>query len=174
MWPYYPDLLSRPVPRYTSFPTAAEFQPGTGAREYGAAIEATTGDISLYLHIPYCEKICWYCGCNTGAANKKHRLASYLEALHHEIALVGSRLPRGAKVRRIAFGGGSPNAIAPTDFVRLMDALVVHFPLASPDISIELDPRTLEDHWGDVLKGVGITHASLGVQTFAPHLQENI
>lgn len=174
MWPYYPDLLSRPVPRYTSFPTAAEFKPGAGVKEFGTALEAATGDVSLYLHIPYCEKICWYCGCNTGAANKKHRLASYLEALHREIALVGSRLPRGAKVRRIAFGGGSPNAIAPTDFVRLMDALVVHFPLASPDISIELDPRTLEDRWGDVLAGVGITHASLGVQTFAPHLQEKI
>lgn len=175
MWPYHPELLARPVPRYTSFPTAAEFLPGVGSgTDYAEELDRAGGDVSLYIHIPFCEKICWYCGCNTGAANKKHRLASYLEALHREIALVGPRLPRGAKVRRIAFGGGSPNAIAPTDFVRLMSALTVHFRLSDPTISIELDPRTLEPCWGDVLAGVGVTHASLGVQTFAPHLQRAI
>ncbi len=174
MWTYRPDLLARPVPRYTSFPTAAELQPDVGRDEFAAAIAAATGDVSLYVHIPFCEKICWYCGCNTGAANRKQRLASYLEALHIEIALVAARLPRCARVRRIAFGGGSPNAIAPTDFVRLMDALTLHFPLGDPVISIELDPRTLEPCWGDVLSGVGVSHASLGVQTFAPQLQEAI
>jgi len=174
MWPYHPDLLERPVPRYTSFPTAAEFAPDVGPEEFSRALEDVRGDVSLYLHIPYCDRICWYCGCNTGAANRRQRLASYLDALHREIELVAARLPRGARVRRIAFGGGSPNAIAPTDFVRLMDALTVHFPLADPAISIELDPRKLEDRWADVLAGVGVTHASLGVQTFAPRLQEAI
>lgn len=174
MWPYHPDLLSRPVPRYTSFPTAAEFTPEVGAPDYEEALESVTSDVSLYVHIPFCEKICWYCGCNTGAANRKQRLANYLEALHCEIALVGARLPRGTKVRRVAFGGGSPNAIAPTDFVRLMHALTLHFQLATDAISIELDPRTLDDTWLDVLKIVGITHASMGVQTFSPHLQSAI
>ncbi len=174
MWPYHPDLLSRPVPRYTSFPTAAEFTDAVDMEDYTHALESADGDISLYVHIPFCEKICWYCGCNTGAANRKHRLTSYLDALHREIELVGARLPRGARVRRIAFGGGSPNAIAPTDFVRLMNSLTLHFHLADPDISIELDPRTLEEPWGDVLAGVGATHASLGVQTFSPRLQQAI
>lgn len=175
MWPYYPELLARPVPRYTSFPTAAEFLPGVGGgKDYAEALDQAGEDVSLYLHIPFCEQICWYCGCNTGAANKKHRLASYLEALHREIALIGPRLPRSARVRRIAFGGGSPNAIAPTDFVRLMSALTMHFRMSDPTISVELDPRTLEPCWGDVLAGVGVTHASLGVQTFAPHLQRAI
>lgn len=174
MWPYYPELLERPVPRYTSFPTAAEFAGAVGQAEFDAELADATGDVSLYLHIPFCEKICWYCGCNTGAANRTQRLSSYLEALHAEIALVGARLPKTARVRRIAFGGGSPNAIAPTDFVRLMDALTLHFRLADPVISVELDPRTLYACWGTVLAAVGVKHASLGVQTFAPALQERI
>ena len=174
MWPYYPELLEQPVPRYTSFPTAAEFGPDVGATDFLAAVEGVSGDVSLYLHIPFCERICWYCGCNTGAANRKQRLAAYLEVLHREIELVGARMPFGVKIRRIAFGGGSPNAIAPTDFVRLFDALMLNFNLSNPDISIELDPRSLDESWREVLSGVGVKYASLGVQTFAPRLQEAI
>ena len=171
MWTYHPDLLATPVPRYTSFPTAAEFGPGITSDDYKSALVSAVGDVSLYLHIPFCEKICWYCGCNTGAANRHQRLTSYLDALHREIALVAELLPSDARVKRIAFGGGSPNAIAPLEFVRLMDALALNFPLDDPLISIELDPRTLSDEWGVVIGGIG---ASLGVQTFAPHLQEAI
>ena len=174
MWPYHPDLLATPVPRYTSYPTAAEFTPDVGPDDLNEAISTATGDISLYIHIPFCEKICWYCGCNTAAANRAHRLSSYLDALHREIEMVAAQLPANARIRRIAIGGGSPNAIAPVDFVRLFEALVINLPLRDPLVSIELDPRTLTDVWGDVLRGIGATHASLGVQTFAPHLQEAI
>jgi oxygen-independent coproporphyrinogen III oxidase len=174
MWPYHPDLLETPVPRYTSFPTAAEFGPGVGADDFLRALERVEGDISLYLHIPFCESICWYCGCNTGRANRGERLASYLEALHCEIALVGERLPASARVRRIAFGGGSPNAISPTAFVRLILALTQSLPLADPVISVELDPRTLNSAWVAALGGVGVSRASLGVQTFDPHVQRAI
>ena len=174
MWPYFPELLAKPVPRYTSFPTAAEFGKGVGPRDLAEALDNTSGDISLYVHIPFCEKICWYCGCNTSAANRRDRLASYLEALHHEIAIVGQRLGGRTKVRRIAFGGGSPNAITPTDFVRLVNDLTIHFRLERPVMSIELDPRTLSDDWGQVLSCVGISNASMGVQTFDPQLQKAI
>ncbi len=174
MWPYHPDLLATPVPRYTSFPTAAEFTAAVGAADTDAALRSAEGDVSLYVHIPYCEQICWYCGCNTGAANKKHRLASYLDALHRDIAITGARLDNRVAVRRIAFGGGSPNAIAPTDFVRLVDALTLHMALADPVLSIELDPRTLSPEWGQVLQWIGVTNASMGVQTFAPELQAAI
>lgn len=174
MWTYHPDLLETPVPRYTSFPTAAEFGTGVGADEAAGALDAARGDASLYLHVPFCEQICWYCGCNTGKANKSQRLASYLDALHREIAITGVRLDREVRVRRIAFGGGSPNAISPTDFVRLIDALTLHMPLDRPVWSIELDPRTLSREWGQVLGVVGVTHASLGVQTFDPALQAAI
>ena len=174
MWPYYPELLARPVPRYTSFPTAAEFTQAVGADDLDEALRQTSGDVSLYVHIPFCEKICWYCGCNTGAANKRQRLASYLDALTREIALIGPRLDGRIRVKRIAFGGGSPNAISPTEFVRLCDALTVHFALEAPVWSIELDPRTLTPAWGDVLARVGVTRASLGVQTFDAGLQAAI
>ncbi|MEQ1498587.1 MAG: oxygen-independent coproporphyrinogen III oxidase [Novosphingobium sp.] len=174
MWNYYPDLLARPVPRYTSFPTAAEFRPDLGSGDLDAALRRATGDVSLYLHIPFCEQICWYCGCNTAANNKAHRLSSYLDALHREIALSGVRLEQSVAVRRVAFGGGSPNAIAPTDFVRLIDALTLHMPLENPDWSIELDPRTLTEEWGQVLGWIGVRFASLGVQTFDPDLQAAI
>lgn len=174
MWPYFPELLERPVPRYTSFPTAAEFAPGIGLDEAEAALRGAVGDVSLYLHIPYCDQICWYCGCNTGAANKLHRLSSYLDALHRDIAITGARLGERVRVRRVAFGGGSPNAIAPTDFVRIVDALTLHMPMVDPVWSIELDPRTLSEEWGEVLGWIGVSHASLGVQTFAPELQAAI
>lgn len=174
MWPYFPDLLATPVPRYTSFPTAAEFGPQVGAGEFAVALESATGDVSLYIHIPFCEAICWYCGCNTNRSNRRERLAAYLDALHGEIALVGARLPPTARVRRIAFGGGSPNAIPPTDFVRLMLALTQCFTLDDPVISVELDPRSMDLSWAGVLSGVGVGRASLGVQTFQPDLQRAI
>ena len=173
MWTYHPELLATPVPRYTSYPTAADFgplEPGTIER----AVAGASGDISLYLHIPFCEKICFYCGCNTAVSGKRARVEAYLAALHQEIATVGSLLPQGARVRRIAFGGGSPNAIATGDFLAIVDALHAHLPLAAPEWSIELDPRSLTAEWSGVLASTGITRASMGVQTFAAHCQKAI
>lgn len=173
MWQYHPELLAKPVPRYTSYPTAADF----GPLEEGSierAIAGAMGDVSLYLHIPFCEQICYYCGCNTGASGKRTRVESYLAALHQEIATVASLLPEGARVRRIAFGGGSPNAIEPREFMALVDALHAHFPLFAPAWSIELDPRSLTQEWSGVIGEVGITRASMGVQTFASHCQTAI
>lgn len=173
MWPYHPELLARAVPRYTSYPTAADFGPlESGVIE--RAIGEATGDVSLYLHIPFCEMICYYCGCNTGASGKRTRVESYLAALHQEIATVASLLPASARVRRIAFGGGSPNAILPAEFLALVDALHAHFPLYAPEWSIELDPRSMNPAWGRAIGEAGITRASMGVQTFAPHCQKAI
>ncbi|EQB18277.1 coproporphyrinogen III oxidase [Novosphingobium lindaniclasticum LE124] len=174
MWTYHPELLAIPVPRYTSFPTAAEFGDSLGPNAFIDALEQASGDISLYVHIPFCEKICWYCGCNTSVANRTGRVSGYLDALHREIGLVAERLPQGARVTRIAFGGGSPNGISPIDFVRLVDALALQFAADSPVLSIELDPRTMRADWAAVIAAVGITRASLGVQTFAPQLQNAI
>lgn len=173
MWTYHPDLLATPVPRYTSYPTAADFGPlTTGALEN--AIQQATGDVSLYLHIPFCEQICYYCGCNTGAAGKRARVESYLAALHQEIDAVARLLPSSARVRRIAFGGGSPNAILPAEFLALVERLHAHFPLDAPAWSIELDPRSMNADWGRAIGEAGITRASMGVQTFAPHCQTAI
>ena len=94
MWPYHPDLLAQNVPRYTSYPPATAFTPDVAAAAQIEAVEAVSAGtpISLYVHIPYCQTICWYCGCNTGLAGKAQRLHAYLDALEAEIALVAKLL----------------------------------------------------------------------------------
>jgi oxygen-independent coproporphyrinogen-3 oxidase len=176
MWSYHPDLLAKPVPRYTSYPTAMEFTDDVGADDYARALDAIEAatPISLYVHIPFCEQICWYCGCNTGAAGRKQRLADYLVALRAEIALVAKRLGGRGRVQRIAFGGGSPNAIAPVELVRLLDRILTVFDAHRPEVSIELDPRGFSAEWALVLAAAHVTRVSLGVQTFAPHVQQAI
>ncbi len=173
-WTWYPELLARPVPRYTSYPTAAEFADADLADAQARALGLLRGPVSLYLHIPYCQEICWYCGCNTGAANRSQRLAAYLGALHREIEMVAQLIGPQARITRIAFGGGSPNAISPTDFVRLIDTLTLNFRLARPVISLELDPRSLVPQWFTAIAGIGVIKASLGVQTFDPRVQAAI
>jgi len=176
MWPYYPELLVKPVPRYTSYPTAVEFNSGIGADEYVQALcDMPSGTpLSLYVHIPYCQSICWYCGCNTGAAGKIQRLTAYLDALESEIALIGRLLSGRGKVRRIAFGGGSPNAITAVEFVRLLDRITTIFDAGIPEISVELDPRGFTSEWALAMAASNVGRVSLGVQTFAPHVQEAI
>lgn len=174
MWPYHPDLLARAVPRYTSFPTAAEFTPTVGSDAQAEGIAQVVEPVSIYLHIPYCEQICWYCGCNTGAANKAHRLASYLDALGQEIDLVAALMPETAGIARIAFGGGSPNAIPPLEFVRLLDRVQTAFGAGAPVLSVELDPRGFTPAWAAMLGATGVSHVSLGVQTFSPAIQARI
>lgn len=173
MWTFHPDLLARPVPRYTSYPTAAEFGGTVGHDDMAAALDAVgrVTPVSLYLHIPYCHAICWYCGCNTGAANRTARLDAYLARLHDEIALVAARLARRGKVKRIAFGGGSPNAVSPKAFVALVDHVVAAFDVSDAVLSVELDPRGFDAGWATAVADSGVTRASLGVQTFDPALQ---
>ncbi len=175
-WSYYPELLAKPVPRYTSFPTAVEFHDGIAATDYARALDAVEAatPISLYVHIPYCTQICWYCGCNTGAANKAKRLTAYLQALEVELAMVAKRLGGRGSVRHIAFGGGSPNAIAPVDFVRLLDRILTLFEVQRPTISVEIDPRGFDAQWALVLAASDVTRVSMGVQTFADHVQAAI
>jgi oxygen-independent coproporphyrinogen-3 oxidase len=175
-WTYYPDLLATPVPRYTSYPTAAEFSDKVGANELEAALAGIQPDqpASLYVHIPYCHEICWYCGCNTGAANKVQRLAGYLDTLHEEIGLVAARMGGRARIQRIAFGGGSPNAIAPEQFAALLATIRGAFGAEDALLSIELDPRSLGKPWFEAIGAAGIGRASLGVQTMNAMVQRSI
>ena len=176
MWTYHPELLARPVPRYTSYPTAAEFGDAVDDAVMAAALEIVGGDapISLYLHIPYCREICWYCGCNTGAANRTARLDAYLARLHDEIGLVAARLGGRGRIGRIAFGGGSPNAIPPAAFAALVARLRTVFACDDATLSLEIDPRGFDAAWAAVIAETGVTRVSLGVQTFDPTLQAAI
>ncbi len=177
MWTYYPDLLATPVPRYTSYPTAAEFHEGIGAavQSHGLTQVGADEDVSLYLHIPYCREICWYCGCNTGAANRAQRLDRYLEGLVREVSLVAERLRGRGRVARVAFGGGSPNAVSPSQFVALANKVRECFHLRNDAIwSVELDPRGFDPSFADALAEIGVVRASLGVQTFDSGIQRRI
>ncbi|SDA30151.1 oxygen-independent coproporphyrinogen III oxidase [Sphingomonas sp. NFR15] len=172
---YIPDLASRSVPRYTSYPTAAEFHDRVGALDQAAALDGVAAGtpVSLYVHIPYCHEICWYCGCNTGAVGRPERMAAYLGALDREIDAVAARL-RG-RVVAVHFGGGSPNAMPAGDFIALTDRLRARFDCADRlEIAAELDPRTLDAAYCDALAAAGVTRVSLGAQTFARNIQEKI
>jgi oxygen-independent coproporphyrinogen-3 oxidase len=175
MWTYHPELLAVPVPRYTSYPTAAEFGDSVGPADMSDALGAVPPDepVSLYLHIPYCRQICWYCGCNTGAANRTARLDAYLERLEQEITLVADRVGQ-ARIGRIAFGGGSPNAVAPAQFAKLMERVTASFRCDDPVLSVEVDPRGFTQDWADMLAAYRVSRVSLGVQTLDPAIQAAI
>lgn len=176
LWPYHPHLLEQSVPRFTSYPPATAFHAGLGPDDYANAIQNIQpgASISLYIHIPYCHKICYYCGCNTANAGKKSRLDAYLDTLDKEIDMLGNALGGRAKVKHIALGGGSPNAIEPVQFVRLLDRVATMFGTANPNISVEIDPRSFTLEWALALSAANISRVSLGVQTFAPHVQKAI
>jgi oxygen-independent coproporphyrinogen-3 oxidase len=176
---YRPDLADRPVPRYTSYPTAAQFAPDVGADEQASALGriAPGTPVSLYLHIPYCRQICWYCGCNTGAvrgdATRDARLGDYVAALEAEIATV-SGLMQG-RVTSIQFGGGSPNSLTAAALAGIIAELRLRFDVAAgAEIGVELDPRALDADYIAALARAGVNRLSFGVQTFAPHVQERI
>lgn len=176
MWTYHPDLLARAAPRYTSYPTAAEFTDAVTDADMTIALDqvAANETISLYLHIPYCREICWYCGCNTGAANRYARLSAYLERLDAEIALTARRLGGRGRVGRVAFGGGSPNAITAAAFSALVEQVRTRFDCTDAVLSVEIDPRGFAADWAAAMADAGVSRASLGVQTFDPLLQAAI
>ena len=157
-------------PRYTSYPTAAEFHDAVGEAQQRAALERVGADepISLYVHIPYCRDICWYCGCNTGRANRAQRLQVYLDRLHEEMATVVHLLGGRGKVARVSFGGGSPNAISAPQFADLVGALRGGFSIDPDSVwSIEIDPRGFEPAFADAIGGA-VAASEPGVSASAP------
>ncbi|MBN8816237.1 MAG: oxygen-independent coproporphyrinogen III oxidase [Sphingomonas sp.] len=172
---FHADLAALAVPRYTSYPTAVEFSGQVGPDQYAAALHrlSAADHVSLYLHIPYCHQICWYCGCNTGAAGRTSRLEIYVDALIAEIALVAASV--GARVKHVHFGGGSPNALTPRQFERLVVAIRRNFTIDhDAEWAAELDPRHLNVEFCRALSRSGIRRVSLGAQTFDLGVQARI
>jgi oxygen-independent coproporphyrinogen-3 oxidase len=131
--------------------------------------------LSLYLHIPYCDRLCWFCACHTKQTLKYAPVSTYLAALHAEIATVGARVGRGAKVSAIHLGGGSPTLVAPDDMLALKRALADAFVFDDAvEISVEMDPNDLDGPRYEALAAIGMTRASLGVQDFEPRVQQAI
>lgn len=165
------------VPRYTSYPTAPHFSPAITAGDYGAWLEALdpARSLSLYLHVPFCKKLCWYCGCNMKLAARAEPVARYAETLRAEVELIAERLPARMRLSHIALGGGTPTALSPDDLTHLMDTVSIHFDIENgAERSIECDPRTLQKGMVRTIGALGFNRASFGVQEFDPTVQTAI
>ncbi|MEK7245308.1 MAG: oxygen-independent coproporphyrinogen III oxidase [Pseudomonadota bacterium] len=175
-----PSLFARydrPVPRYTSYPTAPHFTPDVDAARYRCWLAALPeGEtVSLYLHVPFCAEMCWYCGCHTKVAARYAPIADYAATLKREIALVAGIVGRRAPVGRIHWGGGTPTQLAPEDFLGLMAVLRTYFDVRpQTEIAVEADPRTLDDARIRALAEAGVNRVSLGVQDLNDRVQKAI
>jgi oxygen-independent coproporphyrinogen-3 oxidase len=165
------------LPRYTSYPTAPHFSPVISPGTYGQWLRSipATQTTSLYLHIPFCRSMCWYCGCHTTITEKDKPILDYLEMLHREIDLIAKERGGGFNVGEIHFGGGTPTIIEPQEFITLMDALRSTLGFANRvNTAVEIDPRRLQPEMMEALGRSGVTRASLGVQSFDPKVQKAI
>ena len=176
------DLLrryDRPGPRYTSYPTAPQFHAGFGEKELRDVATSSNGDpiprrLSLYVHVPFCESPCFYCGCNRIITRDKARGEAYLARLYREIALTAGLFDRDREVIQLHFGGGTPNFLSPAQLGEVVETLRSHFRFSDArdrDISIELDPRFVNAQDIAALAKIGFNRASFGVQDFDPDVQ---
>lgn len=165
---------SRTAPRYTSYPTVPHFTTGFPDSTYSqwlTAIDPRQG-VSLYIHVPYCKQLCWYCGCNMKMVASYKPVTTYIATLLREITMVGQALPGRLTVDHLHWGGGTPTALKPDDLERVMVDLRRRFDFApGAELAIESDPRTLSDAMIGRIGALGFTRASFGVQEFDPQVQ---
>lgn len=165
------------APRYTSYPTALQFTPAVDAGTYrGWLAELPVLEpVSLYLHIPFCARLCWYCGCNTRAVNRHDPIGEYVQLLAAEIALLEAALPGKLSAGAVHLGGGTPNMLDPDDLAALFGALRQVFRFSpEAEIAAELDPAVLTADWVRAAAHHGLTRASLGVQNLDPQVQKAV
>ncbi|MEX8194438.1 oxygen-independent coproporphyrinogen III oxidase [Comamonas guangdongensis] len=180
-----PELLSRfdiPGPRYTSFPTADRFVEAFGPDDYILALQqrkAHSGSralpLSLYVHVPFCESLCYYCACNKIVTRHHDKAAEYLDYLAREVAMHTQHCGRGQMVSQLHLGGGTPTFFSDDELRRLMALMREHFKLdPAGEYSIEVDPRTVSNERLAVLKDMGFNRLSFGVQDFDPEVQKAV
>ncbi|MDH3233485.1 MAG: oxygen-independent coproporphyrinogen III oxidase [Alphaproteobacteria bacterium] len=175
-----PELLDRyggPVPRYTSYPTAPHFSAAIGPEVYRQWLSAAGGDdpLSLYVHVPFCRTLCWFCGCHTRAVKRYSPVEAYARTLAAEMALVSDVIGHPAPVAHLHFGGGSPTILTSADFAGLMDVLRERFHiLPEAETSVEIDPRGMSQPELRGLAEAGVTRVSLGVQDLDPTVQRAV
>ncbi len=179
------DLLRRYDklgPRYTSYPTGVEFHEGFGETEYRDWAQYSNEDpiprpLSLYVHIPFCDTVCYYCACNKIVTKNRAHAATYLKRLHREIALQGALFDIDRPVDQLHWGGGTPTFLSHEQMRELMLATAEHFNLHAHDegeYSIEIDPRGVNEFTIALLRKLGFNRISLGVQDFEPRVQKAI
>lgn len=176
-WDYIPEYALAQTPRYTSYPPANRFTAEVDAAKAMAGIGAlpAKASLSLYLHIPFCQKLCWYCGCHTSVPTIADPVEPYIDALVREIELAGRLAPADAHVEHIHFGGGSPDILTPVQIERLFAALRGSFNVTRfVEIAAELDPRGATQEVVEAFAAGGLNRASLGVQVLDAAVQKRI
>jgi len=179
------DLIQRydvAGPRYTSYPTAVQFTDGFDAESYRRFADFSNSDLipkplSLYVHLPFCSSLCYYCGCTKKVTRHHHQGVQYLELLHREIEMQGKLFDRDRNVVQLHFGGGTPTFHDDNELTALMNQLGKHFSLSTDDnreFSIEVDPRTVGQDRLAQLADRGFNRISLGVQDIDPRVQEAV
>lgn len=166
-----------PAPRYTSYPTAPHFHAGVDGDVYARWLgKLKPGQsLSLYIHIPWCDRLCWFCGCNTKQTLKYDPLKTYLSALENEMETISGLIDPECRVTALHLGGGSPTMLKPEDMVWLDKALRSRFTFSDEaEISVEMDPNDLSADKYDALAEIGLTRASIGVQDFDEKVQKAI
>ena len=170
-------LFDARVPRYTSYPPANHFSRDVGPEDAKSWMEAIPENalVSLYLHIPYCRRLCWFCACRTQGTASARPLRHYLEVLKAELAMVSKMIPASVKLSHIHLGGGTPTLLEPEMIDELAAELRAFRPLAKDaQVSVEIDPTEVDRARIDALVRLGMTRASIGVQDFNPTIQETI
>lgn len=165
------------VPRYTSYPTAPHFKKMENQDMYLDWLKAIpdNSEISLYIHIPFCPKLCWYCGCNTKITKRYAPVESYAHLLLREIDILSSQIGRDKVISTIHFGGGSPGMLRPNDFDLIMTKLRETFKIKQgAEIAIEIDPRNVTEGRVAVYAKHGVNRISLGVQDFDDHVLKSV
>jgi len=167
-------------PRYTSYPTAIQFSEDFGEKNYYEQVAVSNQrntPLSLYFHIPFCDTICYYCGCNKIVTKNRNHAQPYLDAVHKELALQGKLFKATRIVRQLHWGGGTPTFISHEQMTELMRQTRRHFTLLDDDsgeYSIELDPREVNAASISLLRKLGFNRISLGVQDFNPKVQQAV
>jgi oxygen-independent coproporphyrinogen-3 oxidase len=170
-------LAEAEAPRYTSYPTAPHFTGAVDGEVYHRWLAElpAAAPLSLYLHVPFCRQLCWYCGCHTAVANTYQRITAYVGLLRREIDLLAENLGPGRPVTGLHWGGGTPSILAPADLTAVMKHLHRAFDVQpGAELAIEIDPRRFSPEKAAALAAAGINRASLGVQDFTPHVQAAI
>ena len=174
------ELLQKysvPGPRYTSYPTAPYFHTGFGEADWTGALAQAAPDrgLSLYAHIPFCDSLCYYCGCNMVATRDYSKTQPYLAMLEREMARTAAFVDTRRKVRQLHWGGGTPTYLNPDDMRRLMAMMRKYFTLADDaEVSCEVDPRELTFEHLAALREIGFNRLSFGVQDMDPDVQQAV
>lgn len=170
-------LFDAKVPRYTSYPTAPHFSTDVGVSDFTNWINAIPeGDkISLYVHVPFCRRLCWFCACRTQGTQSDSPVQVYLETLKQELAILKRHLPKNVTLSRLHWGGGTPTLLTASMMTELADSIFDVVPLADDaEFSVEIDPNEVDAARLDALAAAGMNRASIGVQDFDPEIQKTI